>query len=180
MQKFPYASIHYCKCSLHPWSCLDILWLILESGSILRGTSYVADVFRGLNWHSPSVWPVSIHRNVQKHGTQCFTAATDVAIWWCMVRQWMDMKNTVTSTCYRQGDGFQDGSKNGTSVKSVLLWGLHQNPSSPNDTITHPRKPEYSANHATRASNFVTKEMTAYWYFYINRLWLNIFGIFVY
>jgi hypothetical protein len=80
--------------------------------------------------------------------------------------------STATSTCYWQGDSFQDISKNSRSVKSVLVRGLHQNLTSPNDTVTYPRKPKYShsANHATRASNLVTKEVTAYWYSYIHRL----------
>ena len=52
---------------------------------------------------------------------------------------------TATSTCYWQGDGFRDGSKNSRSFKSVLVWDLHQNPISPNETPTHPGKPEYSA-----------------------------------
>ena len=61
--------------------------------------------------------------------------------------------STATSTCYWQGDRFQDGSKNSRSVKSAPVWGLHQNPISPSDTVTHPRKPEYlhSANHGHKS-----------------------------
>jgi hypothetical protein len=166
MWGFPHASIHYCKWTLHPRSCLDKLWLILESGSILHGTPYLANVCWGLNWLGPSVWPVSIHRTVQKHGTQ----PTDVdGMWFSGGRTWS--RHRILSHLYSHINmlcGFQGGSKNSRSVKSVLVWGLHPHPISPNDTVTHPRKPEYSANHATRASNLVTKEMTVYWYFNIH------------
>jgi len=168
--EFPYASIHYHKCSQHPWSCLDKL----THPGVWKHSSWDLPFGRCL----PRVWPVSIYHNVQKtrYATfhSCYRCSYlmaygsvvdghEEAIEYCPI-------STATSTCYRQGDGFRDGSKNGRSVKSVLVRGLHRNPSSPDDTVTHPRKPEYSANHATRTSNLVTKEMTAYWYFYTNRL----------
>lgn len=167
----PYTSIHYCQGSLHPWPCLHQSWLILESGSILHGTSNSIDVFWGLNWLSPSVWPVSIHRTLQKHGTQHITDATYGYLMASGSVKDGHKEGTeycpssrAKSTCYWQGDAFQDRSKNSRSFKSVPVWGLHQNPISPNDTVTHPRKLEYSATLPRVPQHLVTKEMTAYWY----------------
>jgi len=160
MWEFPYASIHHCKWSLHPWTFLNKLWLLLESGSILHGTSYLADVFWGLNWLGPSVWPMSIYRTVQKHGTWPFTAATDVTIWQCLVQWRMDTnraKRIVPPLQPHQHatgrvTGFKTEVKTSRSFKSVLVWGLHQKPYLIQRHGNTSKKSWILGCHATRAS----------------------------